>query len=205
MGNFNDALLEHLADRGNGSYAYVDSMEEAQRLFVENLSATLQTIAKDAKIQVDFNPDTVAAYRLMGYENRAVSDQDFRNNAVDAGEIGAGHHVVAIYAVQARPGANGRLATVQVRWADPQTSKVTEINGNLNTWDLVPSFNQTTPYYQLNVLAAQFAEVLRGSPYARGTTLYQLAELAQSLPNALPENKDVIEFAGLVRQAASRD
>ncbi len=121
MGNFNDVLMEQLADKGDGNYAYVDTLDEARRLFVDNLTSTLQVIAKDAKVQVDFNKEVVARYRLIGYENRAVADQDFRNDTVDAGEIGAGHHVTALYAVILNPGAQGRLATVQLRWQDPQS------------------------------------------------------------------------------------
>ena len=98
--------MEQLADNGNGSYAYVDDLDEAQKLFVENLTSTLQVIALDAKIQVDFNPDVVAYYRLIGYENRDVADQDFRNDTVDAGEIGAGHSATALYAVTFRPNAD---------------------------------------------------------------------------------------------------
>jgi len=203
MGNFNDALLERLADKGNGMYAYVDTLDEAQRLFVDNLSSTLTTIAKDAKVQVDFNSDVVAGYRLIGYENRAVADQNFRNDSVDAGEIGAGHHVVAMYAVQFKPGAQGRIATVQLRWADPQTSRVTEINGNLNTWGLSPTFDQASPYFKLDAVVAQYAEILRGSPYAGNTSLYYLSELASWLRASIPEDSDVDEFAGLVHRAAA--
>ena len=95
--NANDVLMETLADNGNGNYAYVDDLDEARKLFVEDLTSTLQAIALDAKVQVDFNPDVVAYYRLIGYENRDVTagDQDFRNDAVDAGEIGAGHTATA--------------------------------------------------------------------------------------------------------------
>ena len=89
MGNFNDVMMEQLADKGNGNYAYVDTLEEARRIFVENLTGTLQTIARDAKMQVEFNPQVVSRYRLLGYENRDVADQDFRNDKVDAGEVGA--------------------------------------------------------------------------------------------------------------------
>jgi len=95
MGNYNDVLMEQLADNGDGFYAYVDTLREAERLFVENLSSTLQVIALDAKVQVDFNPDVVARYRLVGFENRDIADEDFRNDTVDAGEIGAGHNVTA--------------------------------------------------------------------------------------------------------------
>jgi Ca-activated chloride channel family protein len=201
MGNFNDVLLEQLADKGNGMYAYIDNQDEAQRLFIDNLTSTLQTIAQDAKVQVDFNSDVVARYRLMGYENRAVADQNFRNDSVDAGEIGAGHHVVAMYAVQLNPAASGRLATVQLRWKDPQTGQVTEINGNLNTWDVAQDFNQADPHFQLAATVAQYAELLRGSPWAQ-TSMSLLSKYASWLQQKLPDDSDVTEFAGLVQRVS---
>ena len=97
MGNLKDNTLEMLADKGNGYYAYIDSEQEAHRVLVRDLGATLQTIAKDVKIQVDFNPARIESYRLIGYENRVMANQDFANDAKDAGEIGAGHHVTALY------------------------------------------------------------------------------------------------------------
>ncbi len=97
MGNLKDGTLETLADKGNGNYAYLDSAEEAYRVLVRQMGSTLMTIAKDVKVQVDFNPAKVAAYRLIGYENRVMPNQDFANDAKDAGEIGAGHHVTALY------------------------------------------------------------------------------------------------------------
>ena len=201
MGNFNDVLMEQLADRGDGNYAYVDDIDEAQRLFVENLTSTLQVIALDAKVQVDFNPDVVARYRLIGYENRAVADENFRNDAVDAGEIGAGHTATALYAVQFKPGAQGRLATVQLRWEDPQTHKVTEVNGNFNTWDLTPTFESASPRYQLAVVVAQYAELLRRSPWAEGATFGQILAHASRLAEAMPGDSDVAEFVQLVYRA----
>jgi Ca-activated chloride channel family protein len=202
MGNFNDVLMEQLADDGNGSYAYVDTLDQAQTLFVDDLTATLQTIARDARVQVDFNPDVVAYYRLIGYENRAIADQDFRNDRVDAGELGAGHSATALYAVQFIPNAQGRIATVQLRWEDPQTNEVHEINGNLNTWDLYASFETAPARYQLAVLAAQYAEVLRQSPWAAGTTLDQLYSLAYPLLNSLGEDAEAVEFVNLVYRAS---
>jgi Ca-activated chloride channel family protein len=201
MGNFNDVLMEQLADKGNGNYAYVDTIEQAEKLFVEDLTATLQVIARDAKVQVDFNPEVVARYRLIGYENRAVADQDFRNDAVDAGEIGAGHSATALYAVQFTPSAQGRIATVQLRWEDPNTYETVEINGNINTWDLNPSFESADPRFQLVAIAAQYAEVLRGSPWAAETSLTQLYNMAYPLLNSLPEDPDVIEFVNLIGRA----
>lgn len=202
MGNFNDVLMEQLADDGNGSYAYIDDIDEAQKLFVEDLTSTLQVIARDAKVQVDFNPDVVSYYRLVGYENRAVADEDFRNDSVDAGELGAGHSVTALYAVVLQPGVEGRIATLQLRWEDPDTYEVREINGNFNTWDLAQSFETAAPRYQLAVLAGQFADVLRGSPWAQPTSLSQLYYLSGRLLETLPEDPEVIEFVELVGRAA---
>jgi Ca-activated chloride channel homolog len=201
MGNFNDVLMEQLADNGNGNYAYIDTLDEAQKLFVDNLTSTLQVIALDAKVQIDFNPAVVGRYRLIGYENRAVADENFRNDTVDAGEIGAGHTATALYAVQLRGSEQGRLATVQLRWEDPATHQVVEINGNFNTWDLAQRFEETAPRYQLAVAVAQYAELLRGSPWAQATTYAQLAAHAARVADLLPEDPDVREFANLVWQA----
>jgi Ca-activated chloride channel family protein len=202
MGNFNDVLMEQLADKGDGTYAYVDNLDEARRLFVDELTSTLQVIALDAKVQVDFNPDVVSRYRLIGYENRAVADQDFRNNAVDAGELGAGHHATALYAVVLNPGAQGRIATVQLRWQDPTSLQVTEINGNYNTWDLSPSFESASPYYQLAVTVSQYAELLRFSPWAASTSIGQILQHAVRLSGLLPTDADVSEFVTLVSRAS---
>ena len=202
MGNYNDILLERLADKGNGFYAYVDTPDEAQKLFLERLTGTLQTIARDAKVQVDFNPDVVARYRLIGYENRAIADQDFRNDTVDAGEIGAGHTATAIYALQFRPNAEGRVGTVQLRWQDPDTREVKEINGNFNTWDLAGRFEDATPRYQLAATVAQYAEILRQSPWAGETSLRDLRRYADQVARQLRGDADVQEFADLVARAS---
>jgi hypothetical protein len=125
---------------------------------------------------------------------------DFRNDAVDAGEIG--HSATALYAVMFRPNANGRIATVQLRWEDPDTHEVTEINGNFNTWDLAESFEQADPRYQLAVVVAQYAEVLRNSPWAAGTYSSSLVDHAYRLSSILWEDPDVVEFASLVSRAS---
>src|SRR6185369_3802163 len=96
-GNIKDSKMELLADKGNGSYAYVDSLSEARKVLVSEMGATLFTIAKDVKLQIEFNPSKVAAYRLIGYENRILRKEDFNNDAKDAGDIGAGHSVTALY------------------------------------------------------------------------------------------------------------
>lgn len=115
-GNYNDALMEQIADVGNGNYGYVDSIKEAKRLLIDQLSGTIQTIAKDVKIQIEFNPAVVAEYRLIGYENRALKREDFNNDLKDAGEIGAGHTVTAIYEI-ALKGSKG-LRVDPLRYGD---------------------------------------------------------------------------------------
>jgi len=201
MGNFNDVMMEQLANDGDGFYAYVDTLDEAKRVFVDDLTSTLQTIALDSKVQVDFNADVVERYRLIGYENRDVADEDFRNNEVDAGEIGAGHTATAIYAVQLVPDASGRLATVQLRWEDPDTHEVAEIAGDLNTSDLGTSFEQMAAHYQLSVVVAHYAEALRGSPWAEEITLDELVVRAERIAAQL-DDLDVAEFAELVNEAS---
>jgi Ca-activated chloride channel family protein len=202
MGNYNDVLLERLANQSNGMYTYIDTPDEARKLFVEKLTGTLQTIAIDAKVQVDFNSEVVESYRLIGYENRAIADRDFRNDAVDAGEIGAGHTATALYAVQLRPRAEGRIATVQLRWQDPDTRAVQEINGNVNTFDLSARYDQTAPRFQLAATVAQFAEILRRSPYAGETSLWELSRYAEDAARLVGEDADAQEFAELVSHAA---
>src|SRR5947208_8492357 len=96
-GNLKDAKMERLADNGNGMYAYIDSVREAKKVLVEQLTGSTITIAKDVKIQIEFNPREIAAYRLLGYENRVMTAQDFNNDKKDAGDIGAGHTVTALY------------------------------------------------------------------------------------------------------------
>ena len=202
MGNFNDVLMEQLADNGDGHYAYIDTLDEARKLFVEDLTSTLQVIARDAKIQVDFNPDVVARYRLIGYENRDIADQDFRNDNVDAGEMGAGHSAVALYAVMVHPSAEGRIATVQLRWQNPDNNQVTEINGNFNTWDLASSFESADAYYQHAVIVGYYAERLRLSPWTFEIPMSWMIEHASRIAGQLPADKEISQFVSLVSRAA---
>lgn len=201
MGNYNDVLLEQLADNGEGFYAYVDTLDEARRLFVYDLVSTLQVIALDAKLQVDFNPEVVARYRLVGFENRAIADQDFRNDRVDAAEIGAGHNVTALYEVKLYPDARGEIATVFLRWQDPDNFRVREIDETFFTNNLEDSFRLADPYFQLDVLVAEFAEILRDSYWAEDTSLYDLTEYAQGLLRQL-EEQEVHEFVELLERAS---
>jgi Ca-activated chloride channel family protein len=202
MGNFNDTLMEQLADNGNGFYAYVDDIQEARKVFVEDLTSTLQVIALDAKVQVDFNPAVVSEYRLIGYENRDIADEDYFDDSVDGGEIGAGHSVTALYAVKFQPEAWGEIATLYLGWKDPDTQAFSELSTSLYTSELSPSFDAADIHYQLAVTVAQYAELLRESPYTGQSTMRDVSRLAKSVASRLPRDEDVQEFAALVAQAA---
>lgn len=201
MGNYNDVLMEQLANNGNGFYAYVDDIKEAERLFVQNLTSTLQVIAMDAKVQVEFNPDVVARYRLVGYENRDVADEDFRNDDVDAGEIGAGHSVTALYEIKLYPEAEGRIANVYLRWRDPDTNDVVELSKTFDSRDLERDFEDADPYFQWAVVVAEYAEVLRESYWAQGSSIGDVLAEARRVAESLPSHPDVDEFLDLVRKA----
>ena len=197
MGNYNDVLMERLANDGDGSYYYIDSLTEARRIFSENLVGTLQVIAKDAKVQVDFNPDVVSRYRLLGYENRRVADEDFRNDAVDAGEVGAGHSVTALYELKIRDDADGALATVAVRYEDPDTGEVSELSREFQRSELAEGFEEASPRFQMAAVVAEYAELLRGSYWAQDGSLNAVVPEAMRVRDLLAEDISVAEFADL--------
>jgi Ca-activated chloride channel family protein len=202
MGNYNDVLMEQLADDGDGFYAYVDTPEEAEKLFVDDLTGTLQAIAMDAKVQVDFNPDVVSRFRLIGFENRALEDDEFRDDSVDAGEIGAGHSVTALYEVKMTENAQGEIATVFMRWQDPDTHEVNEISRSIATSVLPATFEETSSSFKLAVMVAEFAEILRDSYWAQQFTLNDIVEQLNSQNWPQFDDELVLEFEELVHEAA---
>lgn len=201
MDNYNDTLMEQLADNGNGFYAYVDDRDEARKLFIDEITGTLQTIALDAKVQVEFNPDVVKSYRLVGYENRAVADDEFRDNSVDAGEIGAGHSVTALYEVKLFPNANGRIATVFMRWEDPDTHQVVEVSKDFDADQLAYDFQEASPYFQRSVVVAEYAEILKDSYWAEDGSLDDVYDEARRISDYLYRDDYMEEFVDLVREA----
>jgi Ca-activated chloride channel homolog len=201
MDNYNDTLMEQLADNGDGFYAYIDDTNEARRLFVDDLTSTLQTIAMDAKVQVDFNPEVVSRYRLVGYENRDVADEDFRDNSVDAGEIGAGHSVTALYEIKLYREAYGRVATVHMRWEDPDTHQVVEIEKDIYAGDFEKEFRDADPYFQRAVVVAEYAEILGDSYWAEDSDLGDVYDEARWLEDYFDREDEMEEFVDLVKQA----
>jgi Ca-activated chloride channel homolog len=201
MGNFNDVTMEQLADQGDGFYAYVDTEDEAERLFEDELTSTLLTIAKNAKIQVEFDADVVESYRLIGFENRGVADSEFRNDNVDAGELGAGHQVTAIYEVELQRGVTlddrGDIGEVFLRWEDPDDGEVIEIDDDIDLRDIAPIWTDAADDFQLATVVATFAELLRDNPYAGDVDLDSLSHEADRLADSL-NDRTVDDLADLI-------
>ncbi len=220
MGNLKDDTLERLADKGNGNYAYVDSLSEAKKVLVEQAAGTLCTIAKDVKIQIEFNPARIAGYRLIGYENRVLAKEDFNDDKKDAGEIGAGHTVTALYelvpAGQELPGgrspvdplkyqqpnepagASLDVCTVKLRYKAPESSESTLMEVPLKQGR--DRFDDASADFRFAAAVAGYGMLLRRSEYAKGFTWEAVTEIASG---ALGEDREGYraEFLGLVKRA----
>jgi len=201
VGNYRDDLMEQLGDRGNGNNFYVDTAAAAERLFTTELVAMLEVAAKDVKLQVEFDRARVARYRLLGYENRDLRDQDFRVDAVDAGELGAGHQVTALYEVELTPAANQTtpLGAVRIRYKQPQGTVASELRfrmpaGPAATFDSAPS------ELRFAIAVAGFADLRRGAEDAQGWSLARIAEVARANAGADPDRRELV---GLVERAAA--
>ncbi|MCD4686890.1 MAG: von Willebrand factor type A domain-containing protein [Anaerolineae bacterium] len=202
MGNYNDETMERLANDGNGNYFYVDNIREARRVFVHNMTGTLQVIGYDAKVQVDFNPDVTDRYRLIGYENRAIADEDFRDDTVDAGEVGAGHSITALYELALEgEDVSGVVATVYIRYQDAETREVVELSQEITVADLLASLDDAPADFRLHAAVAEFAELLRESYWAEDGDYMGVYELAEPLVDEMDGNVEVEEFVDLVRMA----
>jgi Ca-activated chloride channel family protein len=221
-GNYNDQLLERLADAGNGNYAYVDTLSEARKVLVSELSSTLFTIAKDVKIQIEFNPAEVLEYRLIGYENRMLAREDFNNDKVDAGEIGAGHRVTALYEIvpasskgridPLRYGAlsssarvetpnTAELANVRVRYKQPDADKSQLLEYPVLKSSIIAR-EKTSPDFRFAASVAAFGQMLRGGKYTSDFDFDDVQTLAKS---ALSKDEEGYrrEFISLVKLAQS--
>ncbi len=196
-GNYNDHLMEQLADHGDGNHAYIDTLMEAQKVLVDEMGGTLQTVASDVKIQIEFNPAKVAEYRLIGYENRLLKREDFNNDKVDAGEIGAGHSIMALYEValtgsggnrvdplrygskaQTDTADSGELAHLKLRYKDPGVEQSRLLGHVIRGSDEVPDLADTSEDYRFSAAVAAFAQQLRGGQYLEGFGFSQIRRLA---------------------------
>ncbi|WP_437734919.1 vWA domain-containing protein [Sorangium sp. So ce1335] len=204
QGNYKDEMMEQLANQGDGNYAYIDSEAQARRVFSEQVGGMLQVIARDVKIQVEFDPELIKSYRLIGYENRNVADRDFRNDKVDAGEIGAGHSVTAIYDVELKPSALKGSASplvVRLRHKAPLGSDTAEETVfRMAPGAIAPTFDAAPADLRFAAAVAGFSEILRHSPHARSWRLSDVEKIARG---AASSRGDQQEFIGIVRRAGA--
>ncbi len=199
-GNYKDTMMERLANDGDGQYFYVDGIEESRRIFVDNLTSTLEVVAKDVKLQMEFDPKVVRSYRLIGYENRHVANRDFRNDQVDAGEIGSGHQVTALFEVVLEDGASGALGQVRIRNKAPGPDSPAVERAYVVPASIIrPSFAVASRQLRLQAAVAGFAEILRGSPFAAELPLSDVLRIARDAQRR--EYKEDGELIDLIERA----
>jgi Ca-activated chloride channel family protein len=200
MGNYNDVLMERLADDGDGFYAYINDPVDAEEVFSRDLTGTLLTVAEEARVQVTWDARLVEKYRLVGFENRALHDEDFTNDRVDAGEIGAGHSVTALYEIRLAPGLEeaDRLGTVRLRWREPVSRDTGELAGSIDLGALSPTWDTTRVHFRLAASVAAFAEVLRDSPWAADVPMRLVSDEVHAVADALDGDREVDDLANLV-------
>ncbi|MFF2697910.1 von Willebrand factor type A domain-containing protein [Streptomyces cyaneofuscatus] len=199
--DYGDAFMERLTNRGDGHTTYVGDEEQARKVFVDQLPAHIELRARDAKAQVAFDRRNVKQFRLIGYENRKVADEDFRDDSVDGGEVGPGHTVTALYAVRLREGASGEVAKATVRWLDPKTRKASEESGSARTGTIDGRlWGGESQRLQVAAVAAYFADTLRGGDLPGTPTLRELASRAGKLATDT-EDESVRKLATAIGQA----
>lgn len=221
--NYNDRLMEQLADAGNGNYAFIDTLNEAQKVLVDEMSSTLNTIAKDVKIQIEFNPDVVAEYRLIGYENRALKREDFSNDKIDAGEIGAGHSVTALYEI-ALTGSNGaalqplryragekqtnslsdELAHLRLRYKAPNGEESKLLQWPLQRAAIKTELSQASERLRFAAAVAGFGQLLKGGKYTGKMSYADVTALAKNARGDDPfgYRNEFLSLVGLAQSLA---
>jgi len=193
MGNYKDSTMEMLADKGNGNYSYIDTLAEGRKVLVTEAGSTLVTVAKDVKIQIEFNPKTVAAYRLIGYENRVLAAEDFNDDRKDAGDIGAGHTVTALYEIV--PLGDGELAMIKLRYKAPDGDRSALLSEAVRDEGGEASAN-----LRFAAAVAEFGMLLRDSEHKGASTFAQALELGRGAAGQDPDGFRA-EFVRLVEQA----
>ncbi len=205
MGNHNDVFLEQLADQGDGSCHYLDDFAEAKRVLVDDFLGTLVTVGRQLKIQVEFDPQVVQRWRQLGYENRSLTAAQFRDDSVDAGEVGSGQDVVALYELDLMPEADAEatLATVRLRWIPEGASEAVERSFPMTVGELTGRWGLTSKRLRLAAVSAQLAETLRQSWHARGDDRELLASEAERLAQEWKEQSEVAELRDMIRRTHS--
>jgi len=203
MGNYNDVLMEQLANNGNGNYYYIDTAEEADRVFADGATSLLQVVALDAKIQVEFDDETVDQFRLLGYENRRLEKEDFQDDTIDAGEVGAGQTVTALYEIRIKDDAKpiDNVANVRIRYQDVDTMEVEQLETSVSFRDLSGEFNKATPRFRFTAAVAEFAEILKESYWAKDGNYEAVLEVSEDALRSMSYDDIDQEFIELVKKA----
>ncbi|SUD91549.1 vWA domain-containing protein [Psychrobacter phenylpyruvicus] len=214
QGNYNDHMMEQVADNGNGNYSYIDSLSEAKKVLIDEMSSTFNTVAKDVKIQLEFNPAAVSEWRLIGYENRLLAKEDFNNDKVDAGELGAGKSVVALFEVTpvGQKGLldasryqktaltnknNSELGYLKIRYKAPKSE-----TSKLLTFPIDNKVTTASVETKFAMAVAGYGQLLTGSKYVNDLTYEQVAQLAKpGLNSPLDKTNSRAEFIKLVELA----
>lgn len=217
QGNYNDAMMEQIADVGNGNYSYIDSLNEARKVLVDELGSTFNTVAKDVKVQIEFNPNVVSEYRLLGYENRQLNREDFNNDKVDAGDVGAGKSVTAIYEITPKTAtpamdalryqsgklmaeSNQELAFLKIRYKKPEGTQSILITRPIANPSHITTFNNASENQRFATAVAGFGQLLRQSTQVNTLTYGQVAQIAQQAKGNDPTGSKG-EFVQLVKNA----
>ncbi len=200
---YNDDLLETLARNGDGRYGFLNTPEEAATGFAGQLAGALKVAAADVKVQVEFNPDRVRAYRQIGYAKHQLTREQFRDNTVDAAEIGAAESGNALYVIETLPGGRGPVATVRVRYKVPGTADYREMEWTVPYTGSALSLGQAGPALRLAAAASAFAEWLAASPFAAEITPDQLLGLLRGVPEVYGADGRPKQLEWMIRQAKS--
>lgn len=197
LGNYNDYHMENLSNKGNGNYFYVDSLDEAKRVFGTELSSTLEVIAADVKIQVEFNQDAVSKYRLVGYENRVLDNEDFEDDTVDAGEIGPGHTVTAYYELELSEGVQEEslLSTVRLRYKSQYGAESNLIERAIKLSQTAGGFDDASESFRFAAAVVEFAEILRGSKHVDEPDMEAVIEVATDASSGSTKEREFLELA----------
>ncbi|MBU4211499.1 MAG: DUF3520 domain-containing protein, partial [Verrucomicrobia bacterium] len=199
LGAYNDAMLETLANKGDGVYSFIDSPAEAKRVLVDDLAATVNLIARDVKIQVEFNPKRVKQYRQLGYENRQLKKEQFRDDSVDAGEIGSGQSVTALYELELQGNSHEPLGMVRIRCRNALTGQIEEIEQPIAPVSGKTPFEAMDVRFRLAAAAAEFSEILRGSPFAAGSRFEDVSRVLRPIALELSLDNRIQELLRLTQ------
>lgn len=203
-GNYNDSTMKQLASKGNGNYAYVDSLQEADRVVRRNLLGTLLVIAKDVKLQLSFDPETVVRYRLLGYENRRIEHENFEDPTEDTGDIGSGHHVTALLELELKEGVTmgevAKVATLDLRYKFPGDTFDTPLHRPITTEMFASSLDEASSDLRFAAAVAEYAEILRRSKHSEGVRFDEVFSLAAPVVNGDPDRAGFLELVSLARE-----